>query len=293
MNSYQRSLFIAVIAVLYSPFSILHFPFSVSASAAPPLPSYRYYGLLANEYGWPVLYGDNTVLVLKNGTNECGRFTANELLGNGINYILEAPMDNTLGARYASYAVRKGDTVTVSVLVGGVEQPLMGGATLPVVGDPGDALRVGLNMGTDLDGDGLSDQWETALIINNSGGLYTSIYQVMPDDDFDGDGVSNKDEFGAGTAPQWPEDVLEAYRWMLNADGQFALRFYTKQGMTYEIFAAPPPAQGEAFDWSRVSFRTSPSSAERVNSTATASGPTFYYVTPTNSFKLYRLEILR
>ncbi|NCC50111.1 MAG: hypothetical protein EOM20_02735 [Spartobacteria bacterium] len=249
--------------------------------------------MLANEYGWPVLSGDNTVVILKSGTNECGRFTANELLGDGINYILEAPMDNAAGARYASYAVRQGDTVTVAVLVGDVEQPLMGDATLPVIGNPGDAIRVSLNMGTDLDGDGLPDQWETALIINNSGGLYTNIYQVLPGDDFDGDGASNMDEYLAGTAPQWAEDVLEACEWMRNADGLFALRFYTKQGITYEIFASPLPPPDQTFEWSRVMFRASPGGTEQANSTAALSGPTFYYVTPTNAFSLYRLEVLR
>ncbi|OGV44728.1 MAG: hypothetical protein A2X46_16450 [Lentisphaerae bacterium GWF2_57_35] len=261
--------------------------------ASPPLPSFRYYGLLADEYGWPVLRGDNTVVILKNGTNECARYTANELLGNGINYILEAAIDNATGARYAPYALRQGETVTVSVVVNGIEQTLMGGSSLPVVGNPGAAVRVDLNLGTDVDGDGLSDQWETALIINNSGGLYTNIYQVLPGDDFDGDQVSNQGEFGAGTAPEWADDVFEANQWMMNADGLLTLCFWTKQGLTYEIFAAPQALSGQGFTWTHVPFRTSPSSTERMNSTAAQSSRTFFYVTPTNTYKMYRLEIHR
>ena len=291
MNAYQRRLFLVLLSLLLSSFSLFNFPCSVSAF--PPLPSYRYYGLLADEYGWPVLLGDDVVLILKQGTNECGRFTANELLGSGINYILEAPLDNASGTRYSQYAVRKGDTVTVSVLVGDVEQPLMGGSTLPVVGNAGDAVRVDLNMGTDVDSDGLSDQWEMALIVDKSGGRYTNIYDVLPGDDFDGDQVSNQDEFGAGTAPEWAGDVFEANKWMLNADGLLALRFYTKRGMTYEIFAAPSSPAGQGLDWTRVPFRTNPGGSEIMNSTAGDSGRTFFYVTPTNTFKLYRLEIVR
>ncbi len=54
-----------------------------------------------------------------------------------------------------------------------------------------------------------------------------------------------------------------------------------------------PSSPGQPFDWSRVPFHTSPSGTERTDSTASLSGPAFFYVTPTNSFKLYRLEILR
>lgn len=258
-----------------------------------PLPSYRYYGMLSDVYGWPILQGDNTVVILKRGTNECARFTANELLGNGINYILEAPVDNGAGARYAQYAVRKSETVTVSVVVDGIEQPLMNSSSISVVGNAGDALRVDLNLGTDLDGDGLSDQWETALIVNNSGGLYTNIYDVLPGDDFDGDGVANKDEFLAGTAPEWDGDVFEANQWMLNADGLLALCFYTKRGMTYEVLAAPPDISGKGFAWKRVPFHTSPGSSESMNCTAGQSSRTFFYVAPTNQYKMYRLEIVR
>ncbi|MFH0879934.1 MAG: hypothetical protein V2A34_09495 [Lentisphaerota bacterium] len=249
--------------------------------------------MLADEYGWPVLQGDDTLLILKKGTNECGRFTANEQLGYGINYVLEAPMDNGSGSTYAQFAVRKGDTVTVSVVVSGVEQPLMGGNTLPVVGDSGAAERVDLNMGTDLDGDGLSDQWETALIINNSGGLYTNIYDVLPGDDFDGDRVSNKDEYMAGTAPEWSGDVFEANKWMMNANGLLALCFYTKKGMTYSIFASPQPLAGQEMTWIPAPFRTSPSGSEGLTCTAGQSSRTFFYVAPTNGCKLFRLEILR
>jgi len=189
--------------------------------------------------------------------------------------------------------VRKGDTVTVSVQVKGVEQPLLGGSSMPVIGNAGDAVRLNLNLGTDLDGDGLSDQWETELIINNSDGRYTNIYDVLPGDDFDGDGVANKDEFLAGTQPQWPEDVFEANKWMLNADGLLALCFYTKQGMTYEVLAAPPDLSGRGFPWKKVPFHTSPGSSESMSCTAGQSSRTFFYVTPTNIYKMYRLEILR
>ncbi|MBN1676799.1 MAG: Ig-like domain-containing protein, partial [Kiritimatiellae bacterium] len=52
----------------------------------------------------------------------------------------------------------------------------------------------------DSDGDSLPDSWEQQ-IIAASGGSLTSVWQVLPADDFDGDGVSNVAEYLAGTDP--------------------------------------------------------------------------------------------
>ena len=148
--------------------------------AAPPMPSFRYYGLLCDEYGWPVTLDKGVELILRVGTNECARFTANEQLGEGINYILEVPIDYPLRTRYASYAARTGDVANITAYRSGVAQSLMNTSSIPVVGSAGDAVRLNLNMGTDADHDGMSDLWETQLIIWNSDGLYTDITQVLP-----------------------------------------------------------------------------------------------------------------
>ena len=52
----------------------------------------------------------------------------------------------------------------------------------------------------DVDEDGMGDQFELDLI-SNSNGLYTSIYQVQPSDDFDQDTVSNLQEYLDGSDP--------------------------------------------------------------------------------------------
>ena len=185
-------------SILHSPFSILHSPFSIfhspflfllfsffifhfpfSILASPPLPSFRYYGMLSDEYGWPVTSDKNAELIIRVGTNECDRYTANEQLGYGINYILEVPIDNPSGTRYATYAARTGETVNISVYINGVLQPLMNTSSIPPVGESGNAVRLDLNMGEDTDHDGMSDIWETILIINNSEGRYTTVEEVL------------------------------------------------------------------------------------------------------------------
>ena len=261
--------------------------------AIPPLPSFRYYGLLTDEYGWPVTLDKDTEIVLEIGTNECSRFTANEQLGDGINYILEVPVDYAKSMRYASYAARTGDTVIISVYRGGDFQPLMNTSSVPVVGAAGDAVRLNLGMGTDEDHDGMSDLWETQLIIWNSDGRFSDVSEVLPGDDFDGDGVPNIDEFNAGTAPELAGDVFQVYKWMLTADNLLAVRFLTVQGTTYEIQSAPAQVQGQGMQWTSTPFRVVSSGGDSNNYVATSSGWRYFYVEPTENMKLIRLEVVK
>lgn len=261
--------------------------------AVPPLPSFRYYGRLSDEYGWPVTLDRNVELVLRIGTNESARCTANEQLGEGINFILEVPVDYPARARYALYAGRTGDPVEVRVYRSGDLQPLMNASSMPPVGEAGDAVRVDLNLGTDEDGDGLSDLWETQLIIWNSGGLFTDIAQVLPGDDFDGDGASNIDEFNSGSAPEYAGDVFKVYDWMRTSEGLLAVRFLTVKGTTYELQAAPPELEGQGLSWARTPFRTSSNGGEVSSFLAPVTGWRYFYVPPQPNMHLIRLEIAK
>jgi Calx-beta domain/Regulator of chromosome condensation (RCC1) repeat/Putative Ig domain/Bacterial TSP3 repeat len=53
----------------------------------------------------------------------------------------------------------------------------------------------------DDDGDGLPDWWEMQIVDAAVNDNLTSIYNVNPEDDFDGDGISNVSEFMNGTSP--------------------------------------------------------------------------------------------
>ena len=265
----------------------------VASHAAPPMPSFRYYGLLCDEYGWPVTLDKNVDLVLRVGTNECARLTANEQLGEGVNFIMEVPVDYARITRYASYAARTGDVVNITAYRSGVAQPLMNTSSIPVVGSAGDAVRVNLNLGTDADHDGMSDLWETQLIIWSSDGRYTDITQVLPGDDFDVDGSSNMEEFNAGSAPELAGDVFKVYKWMLTSDGLLAVRFLTVKGTTYEIQTAPADLVGRGLTWSQTSFRTSLGGSETLNGLASVTGWKYFYVQPQTNMSLIRLEIVK
>jgi len=47
----------------------------------------------------------------------------------------------------------------------------------------------------DADADGLGDNFEQRIVDYDTGDALADIESVLPDDDFDGDGVSNRDEF--------------------------------------------------------------------------------------------------
>ena len=53
----------------------------------------------------------------------------------------------------------------------------------------------------DADGDGLPDAWEQQIVDADPGDAIATIDDVLPGDDFDGDGITNEDEFNAGTSP--------------------------------------------------------------------------------------------
>ncbi|MES2657727.1 MAG: alpha-L-rhamnosidase C-terminal domain-containing protein [Verrucomicrobiota bacterium] len=53
----------------------------------------------------------------------------------------------------------------------------------------------------DIDKDGLPDDWELRIINAHGDDAITTIQQVQPEDDFDGDGATNFEEYVAGTAP--------------------------------------------------------------------------------------------
>jgi hypothetical protein len=94
-----------------------------------------------------------------------------------------------------------------------------------------------LGLPADSDHDGLVDAWEQQIVDANPADAITSIADVQPGDDFDGDGLSNAGEFAAGTsavdtgsvfAMQAPTTVPEA--------GQIIVRWNSVAGRTYSVW---------------------------------------------------------
>jgi hypothetical protein len=113
------------------------------------------------------------------------------------------------------------------------------------IGQPSESTRIDLTLGVDSDGDGLPDAWEEALIAVLGG----SLADINPNDDSDGDGINNMDEYLAGTYAFDPTDGFLLTLAGVNA-GASALEFLAIRGRTYSIQASSNFTQ-----WAPVSFR--------------------------------------
>lgn len=204
-----------------------------------PVPSFSYFGEVRDAYGWPFLAVDAAqVIAYRMDGRECGRAPVDEAMGAVINYRLEVAMAESRGSAYATYAARQGEAITLVLETGGVRYPVTLPSRLAPVGAPGGQVRQDLLLGTDADQDGLPDAWEDWLV-EASGGWLKSRADVRPEDDFDGDGVSNGEEYLAGTDPAWAEDFpfLEAVQYDA-AVGRVAVAVLTLPGRTYRVFGA-------------------------------------------------------
>ena len=68
-------------------------------------------------------------------------------------------------------------------------------------------LELDITLYEDLDGDGILDYLEQQIINASTNDNITTIDHVLPNDDFDGDGISNADEIRLGTDPTNPNSV--------------------------------------------------------------------------------------
>lgn len=202
-----------------------------SLQAGVPQPSAVIYGIVRDAYGCP--YDEGTEIAVLNAGQEVARSPVGGLLPGVANYRLRLDMDSG-GTPYADYAVQTGNALNVVVEVGGIRRPTIPGGDISAPSS-GARLRLDLITGTDSDGDGLPDEWEQ-LLIDQSGGQLNHVSHVLPDDDFDGDGMSNRDEFMAGTFPFLATDVMAVeFMERVYANGRLKIRFLTSPQRVYHV----------------------------------------------------------
>jgi hypothetical protein len=133
----------------------------------------------------------------------------------------------------------------------------------------GQCARIDLSMvrlDVDSDQDGLPDWWED---------LYCS-GQCHPGDDLDGDGVSNLDEYKAGTNPLDPQSLFVFISISPHAAGGMRIEWASAQGKTYRIERSADLLSGFAHIASGL-VATPPANSYH-DATATTAGPFFYRI---------------
>lgn len=224
-----------------------------AGTAGMPQPAVVYYGQARDSFGWP--YREGADVVLRAGTNEIARHSIAGSLSPGVNFALHAPIDDGRdGTPYVRYAATTGAVASIVVVDGRGERAILENAGMPPIGKPGEVVRINVTAGLDADGDGIPDEWEWELIRWANDPALGSIHDVRPGDDYDGDGVSNLDEYRAGTFAFLDYDKFSAEAFWQAANGRLGIDFLTVPGKAYWIESASIGLIEGGFRWEAAAY---------------------------------------
>ncbi len=252
---------VAALGVLIFSFAFFLLP----AGAFPPAPSHRIYGLVRDEYGEPLTTtGAQIIFESLTGVTITGSIVPG--LEPGVNYRLDLPMDSGIAPdSYKATALKPTLGFRLKVKIGQVTYlPIQMAGNYATLGQPAGSTRIDLTLGEDSDNDGLPDAWERLLIAMLGGNL--TLADIRPNDDSDHDGISNINEYYAGT---YAFDPADGFRLNLvpRTNGVPLLEFTVVNPRTYTLYSSTNLA-----NWTPATFKipaNGPSETPRANFNAT------------------------
>lgn len=219
-----------------------------TTNAFPPAPHHTFYGMVRDPQGNPLTSQNAEVIFV----TASGRYLSTPIVGGlvaGRNYRLRVPMDAGLTSDlYQPSAMKPSMPFTIYVKVGRevflpIEISTTGGGEM---GQAGKKTQLNLTLGEDSDGDGIPDAWERALIAR---GLGDSLESIKPDGDADGDGMSNLQEYLAGSYAFDAENGFALAIKRVNGNSP-VLEFLAVRGRNYRIYGS-----ANLGEWEAVAFR--------------------------------------
>ncbi|MBC8011162.1 MAG: hypothetical protein H7067_13820 [Burkholderiales bacterium] len=243
----------------------LAFVLSPGAHAYPPAPPHTIYGVVRDRYGNPYESTAISVILFGGDSLEKARTTLDPLFGLGVNYSLDVAMDAGLTSTlYEPTAMRPTLPFTMRVLINGVSYlPIQLTTGTWTMGQPAQRRRIDLTVGVDSDGDGIPDDWEYELIASDASGRFSTLADIRPGDDFDGDGLSNFAEYIAGSYAFDSADAL-ALSIVQIVNGSARLQFLAIKGRAYTLTAST-----DLVTWTPQPFALAPGGVAAEAYTAT------------------------
>lgn len=271
--------------------------------AFPPAPFHTIFGMVRDENGQALRADGGEIVFYRDGA-EFLRTPISETARIDQNYQIRLRMDMLRSGTvsYTGLANSTGTSFSLGVVLNNIVYYPIEMSQSRAIGDPGERVRLDLTLGIDSDGDGIPDAWEQSQLY--AGG-------IMPDEngwdldlierngDFDSDGVSNWDEYIAGTFATDPTDYLSLQVIeMLTAN--IRLRFFGIYNKVYSLESStdlqtwtpvqiylsspePPPIDPDDFDpptfvppQPQASLRAEGTDFIDLYAPGDASGQTFY-----------------
>ena len=263
---------------------------TASSKAFPPAPYYTLYGMVRDQVGQTLNVDGATLILLKGGT-EVGRTPISNLQLDQ-NYELNIRIDSNRSGTtiYSEKALAaQGQFSLVVEMNGSLFYPIEVAGNL-TAGKGGERVRLDLNLGEDLDGDGLPDIWEQWQLYQAGyfpdGNGNWSLHLIDRNGDLDGDGLSNYLEYLAGT---FAGDATERFDLQIKekTDTDVRFEFYAITGKTYTI-----ERSADMKTWARVPFAIGAPAAGDQTYSATNVGILSAFATPAAADKeFYRLTV--
>lgn len=260
---------------------VLGFPF---AEAFPPTPHHEVRGMVRDEQG-NALVAPNATVVLETGGAVLSTTPVRTTPTADGNYRMVIPMDS--GSRETAYspkAMFPAVPFRLKVRIGAQTfLPIQMSGTATLMSRPAGRASLDLTLGLDSDGDGLPDAWERTLLaaLRKKG----TLADIRPDGDDDRDGITNLNEYLAGTYAFDPKDGF-AVEMKAMEQGLPVLEFLAIQGRTYSV-----EGSADLKDWKRTTFALSGEKAgAEVRETYSAAevAPTRVRVAPPSVGEGYR-----
>ncbi len=280
-------------------FLLLH----TTVHAFPPAPFHTLYGTVRDENGQALRADGGEIVFARDGT-EFLRTPITETARLDQNYQIRLRMDmlrfGTLS--YTGLANSTGTAFSLGVVLNNVVYYPIEMSQPRAIGHPGERVRLDLTLGVDSDNDGLPDAWEQSQLY--AGGILPDengwdLSLTDRDGDFDGDGISNWQEYIAGTFATDPTDYL-ALQIIGTTTAHARLRFFGIYNKVYSLESStdlqtwtptslflsnpePPPIDPEDYDpdpfvppVAQASLRAEGTDFIELYTPADTSGRTFY-----------------